>query len=161
MTKGTFFTLAQFRAATEKRFPGSVFSVPYGVCCLAVLVSPTDWQQDKSYTTWCVWKRGCGVVLLFFFFTISNVTSRSSSACTQGSFYERYFIWIPKEGSQWPGSELYCVHVCLITLCSFWFTVQVVLTAAPGWNLLLAHYTTTFTEVSLSPLPGAVKMFVG
>lgn len=65
----------------------------------------------------CV-KRFCW---LFFFF---YVTRWSSSVCTQGSFCERYFIWIPKERSQRTGSEHYCVHVCVITRSNFCFMVQ-------------------------------------
>lgn len=120
MTKGTFFALAEFRAGTESASQAAfLVSHMVSACCLAVLQSSTDWQQDKRYAYMCVKK-----VLWLFFSPLFNVTRWSSSARTQGSFCERYFIWIPKERSQQTGSEHYCVHVCVITLSNFQFTVQ-------------------------------------
>jgi len=45
MTKGTFFALAEFRAGTEIASPAALLeSHMVSTCCLAVLISSTDWQ---------------------------------------------------------------------------------------------------------------------
>lgn len=158
MTKGTFFALAEFRAGTESASQAAfLVSHMVSACCLAVLQSSTDWQQDKRYATVYVCEKG----FVAFFPPFFNVTRWSSSARTQGSFCKRYFIWIPKERSQQTGSERYCVHVCVITLSNFRFTVQEkCLLQLQDEILLLDHAkgscTINFTAASPSPLPEAL-----
>lgn len=106
--------LAQFRAATEKHFPGSIFSVPYAVCCLAVLVSPTDWQKDKSYTTWMSVKKGLWDLFIYLFIYLPFLTSLAGVPLPahRAAFVRGILYGSPRKGlSGWALSSIVCTCV--------------------------------------------------
>lgn len=100
--------------------------------------------------------------MAFLFTSLDGV----SSVCAQGSFCEKYFIWIPKERPQQKGSKHYCVHVYVITLSYLVYRpgeTLTVLAAGPRSNPAPAHakgsQTTNFPAPSIS-LPGTTQYLI-